>query len=175
MKTLKQLRQHRGMSLADVAARLDVTRATVQGYERRDESGSIAAATRQRVLTALGVAHQTQTRDQTRSLLMHLEIAARLISDPGPVLAIARQNLERWSEGQRHDQYWIDRWERILAEPPARIALLLIEQSQDAADLRQGTPFAGVLDADARRAAMDASRELDITGMSQRCDRPCVS
>lgn len=163
MQTLKEARQHRGMSLADVAQRLGVTRATVQGYERSDARGTIRSDTRQRVLAAMDITPQQPTRDQTRSLLLHFEVAAHLISDPERTIEIARRNMRSWGERDRRDRYWLQRWERVLGEPPARIAMLLTEQSQDAADLRQGTPFAGVLSVEERRAAIERARELDMT------------
>lgn len=113
-------------------------------------------------IAAMDATEQPPTPDQTRSLLRHLEVAARLVSEPERVLSIARANLQRWGGTKRHDQ------ERLLEQPPARIALLLTESSQDAADLRQGTPFAGVLTPAMRRAAIELSRELGIGAATMR-------
>lgn len=162
MERIKELRQRRGMSLADLAARLGVTRATVQDYERSDARGTMRADTRQRVLAAMGVDVESMTPDQTRSLLLHTLVAARIVSDPESIISRARQNLRRWSELGRHDTYWLERWQRALESPPGQVVLLLTERTQDAADMRQGTPFAGVLDQEERLAAIERARELDV-------------
>ncbi|MCH1881329.1 helix-turn-helix domain-containing protein [Agrococcus sp. ARC_14] len=162
MSTLRELRQQRGMSLGDVAHRLGVTRATVQDYERTDERGSIRTTTKQRALAALGVIERRPTPDQARSLLMHTIVASKLLTEPEKVLETAKRNLERWADDGRHDEYWLRRWSRVLEHSPADIAMLITERSQDASDMRQGTPFAGVLDVDERTAAIERARELDI-------------
>ena len=162
LETITALRQGRGMSLADLAARLGVTRATVQDYERSDSRGTMRADTRQRVLAAMGARDESMTPDQVRSLLLHTLIAAQLVADPKPVIDHARGNLQRWAEKGQHDTYWLERWRRALESPPAQIALLITERTQDASDMRQGTPFAGVLGMEHRRAAIERSRELHI-------------
>lgn len=150
------------MSLADVATRLAVTRATVQDYERSDARGTIRLDTRQRVIAAMGAAEQTMTPDQARSLLMHTLIAAQLIAEPKTVIGRARENLLRWGEKGRHDVYWLERWRRALESPPGRVAMLLIERSQDAADMRQSSPFAGLLGETERLAAVERAAELNV-------------
>jgi transcriptional regulator with XRE-family HTH domain len=151
----------RGMSLADLAERLGVTRATVQGFERSDARDTMRLGTRRRVLAAMGAEEQALTPDQTRSLLLHTVVAARLITDPAREISRAQTNLDRWSQAGRRDMYWLDRWRRVLELPPGQVALLVTERSQDASDMRQGTPFAGALSDDERAAAIQRARELD--------------
>lgn len=108
----------------------------------------------------MNATEQPPTPNQTRSLLIHLGGTARSSSKPDRVVSIARANLQRWGGAKRDDRYWIERRERPLEQPPARIALLLPERSQDATDLRQRTPFAGPLTPAMRRAASEARCEL---------------
>lgn len=149
------------MSLAELASRLGVTRATVQDYERSDARGTIRLDTRRRLLAAMEADEDSPSADQMRPLLLHTVVASRLITNPAAVIRRARENLDRWTDLSRHDAYWLERWRRVLELPAGQIALLLTERSQDAADMRQGTPFAGVLDDDERVAAIQRARELD--------------
>lgn len=48
-----------------------------------------------------------------------------------------------------------ERWEGVLAQPLARIAKVIGTNSQDARDLRQSSPFAGVLTGRERRRVLD--------------------
>ena len=71
-------------------------------------------------------------RIERRSLELHRAIADKLQAHP-ELLAIARDNLARWSQTGGRSQPSGDAWREILNRPLAEV-------------LRQATPFAGVLD-----------------------------
>lgn len=94
------------------------------------------------------------TREERRSRWLHAEIAARLREDPQAVLGKARSNLatmRRADDGTA--RRWFDQWDRLLEQPVDAVAGVLTGTSQAAADLRQNTPFAGVLTPRERWAA----------------------
>ena len=79
---------------------------------------------------------------ELRSLAYHRAVAKRLNSR---LVAEARSRLSRWEhEGRIHPRY-ADEWRRVLSWPTPRIKRLIGEDSQRARDLRQNSPFAGVL------------------------------
>jgi len=83
-------------------------------------------------------------RIDQRSLALHRAIAEKLRADPERI-AIALDNIERWSRaGGRSQPYW-DAWREILSRPLPEILDLLGEESERMTALRQATPFAGVL------------------------------
>ena len=95
---------------------------------------------------------------EARSLAMHALIAAKIASDPA-LLIKPRQNLERWSVRWGSDlPRWVVEWRRILDWPWSEIAALISEPSENAARLRQSSPFAGVLTAKERKRVYDAFR-----------------
>ena len=86
------------------------------------------------------------TRDHTtaerRSLAYHQLIAARLSE---PLVSEARRRLDALvSEGRIHPRY-AEAWSDLLARPPAEIDRAIRAEDQDGRDLRQNSPFAGVL------------------------------
>jgi hypothetical protein len=84
-------------------------------------------------------------RIDRRSLALHRAIAEKLRAHP-ELLAIARDNLDRWSStSDRPQPYW-DAWREILKRSLLEILALLIEESERMTAMRQTTPFAGVLD-----------------------------
>lgn len=93
------------------------------------------------------------TREEHRSLTLHCAIAARLIADPESVVAKARQNLAVMREANRDGgaEVWFDEWEQLLSRPVSHIIDVLVSTDQRARDLRQVTPFAGVLSDEERR------------------------
>jgi hypothetical protein len=89
-----------------------------------------------------------------RSLALHAAVASKLEVD-ATVLALARQNVERWSRVQGSPA--IAEWKRLLDEEPvSEIVRLLRATDDNAIRLRQSSPFAGVLSAVERRRILRA-------------------
>ncbi|MGF1648699.1 MAG: helix-turn-helix domain-containing protein [Kineosporiaceae bacterium] len=101
------------------------------------------------------------TREQARSLWLHQAVAGHLVVDPGGVIARAQKNLNRiravHSDGWA--SAWLDRWEQVLAAGPDHVLQALTSRSEEAIELRQNSPFAGVLTEDERQGALGAFRE----------------
>ena len=57
-----------------------------------------------------------------------------------------------------HEARWLDQWEALLAGSLPELVDALLSRSQSAGDLRQSTPFAGVLMPEERLAAMRGVR-----------------
>jgi hypothetical protein len=81
-------------------------------------------------------------RASARGLAYHRAVAQRLRK---PMVAEAQHVLFRWREQGRIDERHAERWARLLEQPIAEIRRALVDESQDADDLRQNSPFAGVL------------------------------
>lgn len=97
---------------------------------------------------------QGHKRIDGRSLALHRAMAAKLSADPS-LLAIALDNIERWSRmGSRSQPYW-DAWREILNRPLPEILQLMVEDSERMTAMRQATPFAGVLEPAERWAIYD--------------------
>jgi hypothetical protein len=84
-------------------------------------------------------------RIDRRSLELHRAIAAKLRTHP-ELVAIARDNLSRWTAGESRSQLYWDAWREILERPLEEVLGLLEEDSERMTALRQATPFAGVLE-----------------------------
>jgi hypothetical protein len=99
------------------------------------------------------------TRDQARSLALHAAVGSELTAHPEPVLAAARTNLARMRVANPRAVALLDEWDRILALPTRRIVSQLLDPSEHGRDLRQLTPFAGVLDPRHRAAVYRSFRD----------------
>lgn len=77
---------------------------------------------------------------------LHARVAEKLRQDPDRVLAIARRNITRWGQiDPRGNRPWMEAWSEILDHDPGETALLLVDSSPRMRELRQSSPFAGVL------------------------------
>jgi len=85
------------------------------------------------------------TREDRRSLALHEVIAQRLIENPVAVLERARITLGLMTEKHPGAAPLLTEWDAILLRPASEIADVLLDPRPRARELRQVTPFAGIL------------------------------
>jgi len=98
------------------------------------------------------------TRDQLKALWLHRAVAGRLVADPGKVLSKARVNLDRLRQIHPDGMaaVWLGRWRAVLEDGPEAVLDVLTSRAPSAVELRQNSPFAGVLSEAERRAVLAA-------------------
>jgi excisionase family DNA binding protein len=100
-----------------------------------------------------GVLEGNLTRDQERSLWLHRAVLAELVADPEGVLARVRGNLHRL-RAQHPDRgmtgRWLGLWQEVLDSGVDAVADVLTSQGPAALELRQNSPFAGVVSEEVR-------------------------
>ena len=104
-----------------------------------------------RLLT--GAREGNLTRDQERSLWLHRAVLAELVEDPEGVLARVRRNLERLRAqhpSRSMTGRWLGLWQEVLDEGVDAVADMLTSQGRAALELRQNSPFAGVISEEVR-------------------------
>ena len=108
----------------------------------------------------LALVSRPLTREQEQSRWLHAAVAGRLVAEPGAVLGRARENLERFSavHGGTMAAYWLGLWREALEAGPGRVLSVLVSDSPEAAEMRQNSPFAGVLPADERMTVLESFR-----------------
>ena len=109
-------------------------------------------------LSAFLPAERGPRREFVRSLWLNRAVAGKLARDPDRVLAKARNNLERFRgiHAGGSVRRWLDEWERIVEEGPESVMRTLTAETPHAADLRQNSPFPGVLSEAERRSVLAA-------------------
>lgn len=100
------------------------------------------------------------TRDQQRSLWLHRAVAGKVAIDPVHTLATARRNLARLRAEHPRGPVGsdFDAWEALLDGPLETLLDTLVSSSSRAIELRQNSPFAGVLTERERAKALAAFR-----------------
>lgn len=94
-------------------------------------------------------------RARARSLAYHRTVARRLGES---MVDDAWHVLFRWREQGLIDTRYADRWEQLLNGPVAEIRHALVDESPAGDDLRQSSPFAGMLSEPERRRILDQVR-----------------
>lgn len=93
-------------------------------------------------------------RIDARSVALHRAIAAKLRAAP-ELLAIAHDNLRRWSATAGRSQPYLAAWEQLLALPLDDLLHRLDQDTEQMRAMRQTSPFAGVLTPKERWAVYD--------------------
>jgi hypothetical protein len=79
------------------------------------------------------------------SLELHRAVAERLLEDP-TLVERARERVAGWLRDGSVARPYGDAWRAILSEPVETVARFLVDPGERARQLRQTSPFAGVLD-----------------------------
>lgn len=98
-------------------------------------------------LNAFSAGSQRMTRDQQRSFRLAMAVAGHLVTDPEGTRATARAYLATMSPGssRRRGGKWRDRWVALLEGPLDELLTALTADTVDSRELRQNSPFIGVL------------------------------
>lgn len=87
-------------------------------------------------------------RADNRSLAYHRVLAKRLRR---PMIDEALRLLWKWRDRNGIDERYVEQWEQVLRRPVADVRRIIGEDSQRGRDLRQNSPFAGMLSEAERR------------------------
>jgi excisionase family DNA binding protein len=147
------------LKTGDAATRLGVSRQHVVNMCDRGDISYTHVGSHRRIPSDEidRILHGTpMTRERERSLWLHRAVLGELVRDPERVVGAARSNVERWSDKHAADGMtasYLRKWSEVLDSGLDRIIDTLTSPNESASELRQNTPFAGVLD-DATRVTV---------------------
>ncbi len=153
MNPVRELRSRAGLTQTQLAEKAGTSQPTIAAYELGKKSPTIrtlsrlAAAVDLRLVTSFV---PPLTREDRRSIALHRAIAEKLTADPAAVRARARRNLRRWSAQHPGARRLFARWRALLDLPAGDLADLLVDPGEWMRELRQVTPFSGLLSASER-------------------------
>jgi len=158
---VREIRRHAGLTQTALARRAGTSQPTIAAYEAGAKSPTwrtlerlAAAASSELVVRAV----RPMTREDRRSLAWHRALVRHLERRPEETLAIARRNLSAWLENGRSGRALLERWERWLELPTPDLVLLTLDPGPVGREMRQTSPFAGVLSAAERAQVLEAFR-----------------
>lgn len=107
-------------------------------------------------LDAFTSSSQRMTRDQLRSFRLAMAVAGHLVRDPEATKVVARAHLASLSPGsnRRRGEKWHRRWVSLLDGPLDELLTALTADTVDSRELRQNSPFIGVLGEAEREAIL---------------------
>ena len=171
---LTSLRRTSGLSGRELARRAGTTHSALIDYAKgRHDPGF---STLERIAAAAGCDLIVEVRPrlsapEIRTLEMHRAVAAKIEENNIGVLERARRNLEvlRAADTGANTEPYLAAWEDLIDGPVARLIRVMTSTDQAARDLRQASPFAGVLSDEERLAVImrtDGVRVAEKAGRS---------
>ena len=155
MNAIRALRRQARVTQMQLARAAGTSQSAIAAYETEAKSPTLR--TLQRLADSVGLELAVDfvpstTREDRRSLALHVAIANQLRADPDSVRRRARKNLRKMAVTNPEAQQILAEWRDILGWPVARILEILSDQRPHARELRHVTPFAGILSAQQRAA-----------------------
>lgn len=114
---------------------------TMTGTHRRIRRREVEAFAQRRSLSKGG----PMTRDQLRSLWLGRLTAARIALDPEGTLERARDTAVRFLSNDPSGARWLQQWILIIDRGPEEVMRTLTSNSPMARELRQNSPFVGIV------------------------------
>lgn len=157
MTFVRELRQFAGLTQIQFARKVGTSQPTIAAYEAGTKSPTLR--TLDGMVTSLGLEYSVnwltvQTREDRRSLAYHQAVVEKIRSNPDFVLKKARKHLSHLGQQHPDAKLLIDRWKLWLRLPEDDLFALMLNRGSVYSDMRQVSPFAGVLSAPERVAAI---------------------
>ncbi len=153
MNFIRLLRQQAGVTQQVLATRAGTSQPTIALYESGSKSPTLA--TLKRLASSLGLDLVVSftprlSREDRRSLAYHRAIAKIVRQKPNFAKDRAKRNLARMSRQHPGARELFERWQRWLDLPTEKLISRFLDSELTARDMRQVSPFAGLLQAGER-------------------------
>jgi transcriptional regulator with XRE-family HTH domain len=148
MNLIRLLRSQTGVTQQKLAALAGTSQPTIALYESGAKSPTLATLQRlalalERELVATYVPRMT--REDRRSLAYHRTVAQKIATHPYVILKHAKQTLKKMRCRHPTAKALFDRWYIWLRLPTDDLITKILDPGLTARDMRQVTPFAGIL------------------------------
>jgi transcriptional regulator with XRE-family HTH domain len=153
MNPIRRLRREQGLTQQALAARAGTSQATIAAYESGAKSPTLR--TLQRLAKSLGLETVVDfvpemSYADRRSLAFHEAIAKVLRDDSKAAIAKAKRHLTQLKTLHPHAHALLDHWSIWLRLPVDDLIARMTDPEPFAREMRQVSPFAGILDAGQR-------------------------
>lgn len=165
ISSLRAARISRGIGVRELARRMNVTPGAVSQWERSEANDTIQANTLRRALEALRDEPKSsivvepaplERREDRVAFELHRAVAKRLIDAPEAVKAAIPVGVNRIRPNVRGPlaEGWLDEWLALSVGSTGDLVDVLIGTDEHSIEMRQNSPFLGVLSQDERLEAI---------------------
>lgn len=154
MNIVRKLRHQANVTQQALAHKAGTSQSAIAAYETGAKSPTLR--TLEKLAAVLNLQLDARfvpklSREEMRSLAYHEAVVTFLQNNPEETLRRARKNLERLQSLHPHAFDLINRWNEWLKLAPTTLSKQMTKISESAHEMRQVSPFAGVLSAEQRK------------------------
>jgi transcriptional regulator with XRE-family HTH domain len=162
MNFIRQIRLRADVTQQELARKAGTSQSTIAAYETGSKSPTLR--TLERLANALDLelnlsADSKLTREDQRSLAYHRAVIDKLLGDPNSTIDRATFNLSKLKRIHPYAHELLERWEAWLRLPTDTLAGLLLARDEAACEMRQVSPFSGLLSPAERAEVLRQFRE----------------
>ena len=148
MNIVRNLRRQTGITQQELAEIGGTSQSTIAAYETGAKSPTLRTVenlARSQNLEMLVTYLPRMTREDKRSLAYHRALVEVLRKDPVPILRRAIRNVDKLARMHPGAKILFDQWKEWLRLPPNILASKILDPFPEAREMRQVSPFSGVL------------------------------
>jgi len=112
------------------------------------------------------------TRDQIRALWLHRVAAGHVARAPGKAISRARRRIRELLKVDPSGRRWLEEWDTLTWEGPEAVMRAMVSTDPRARELRQNSPWLGLLTRAERDATLAAFEQAYPSRRSEAVDRP---
>lgn len=155
------LRSITGLTQKDLASKAATSQPAIALYESGAKSPTVA--TLRRFAESLGLELSVNfvlplTREDRRSLAYHRAVVKDLRNDPGFAISKATKTLNKMRRENPSAKILLDHWRHWLGLPLEELITNILDLGSFAREMRQATPFAGLLSSSKRARILEDFR-----------------
>ena len=162
MNIVRHLRHQAGITQQELATSGSTSQSTIAAYESGSKSPTLRTVenlARSQNLELCVDFKAPMAREDLRSLAFHRAIADLLRENPELIVKHASKNLGKLASMHPGAGTLFDRWREWLSFPPEILIEKILDPQQGACEMRQVSPFSGLLNAQQRTQVLHGFRE----------------
>lgn len=170
---LQRLKSASGFSQRELARRAHMSNASLVAYAKGRQDPGLTTLERLAEAADCDLVVEVRPRlsqSERRTLAFHRAVAEKIEKNPSAVIEIAKRCLDglRNRDVDGHSAPYFDAWQFLLDGPVADLLRVMTSTDAVARDLRQASPFSGILTDDERLDVLMAVDGADVASKSNR-------
>ena len=170
---LQRLRRASGFTQRELARRAQMSNSSLVAYAKGRQDPGLATLVRLADAAGCDLVIEVRPRmsdPEIRTLELHRAVALKIEANPTDMMAIARRNLALMRESDQYGRssFYFDTWQVLLDGPLNDLLRVMASTDAAAKELRQASPFSGILSDDERFEVLMATDGVRVAAKSGR-------
>jgi len=168
---LQRLRRASGFTQRELARRAQMSNSSLVAYAKGRQDPGLATLVRLADAAGCDLVIEVRPRmsdPEIRTLALHRAVAFKIETNPIEMIAIARRNLTLMRESDQYGRssFYFDTWQALLDGPLSDLLRVMVSTDAAAKELRQASPFSGILSDDERFEVLMATDGVRVAAKS---------